>query len=473
VLTDLTQGRNPLDRLTVRPTPAPPGTQPGSDELAPGVTGDGHAPGWQASGGCVPAAGQPGSAPSDSDGPAFGRQASVGASGPASGQSGHAPPGNDGPGATRRARGAADGDRTGGQPGSAPPDDDAEAGGTSVTSHDNQPADPPGTTPSADGHPPVGREDWKAATPVTARGPLARRDDEEDHLSDGPWPGPASGDPVPLPALVNLLVPAGTMLGWGTAPAQAAGWGLLDADETQALVQAASQHPRTRWCMTIIAPDGTALAHGCATGQHPWPLDSLPPPSSGNPPPPPGKPAGSRPRPGPPPHQAPDAPGGPGGLGDAPAGRRDAPSGPSEASAGTGHVQPPQQAAQAAQAAQLLRLLRRLNITLEPIAAGPCDHTHAEDHYVPSRRLRHLIHARNQTCTAPACNAQAQYCDLDHTVPYPDGPTDECNLNPKCRRHHRTKQAPGWNATQPAPGTATWTTPAGRTHTTTPTTYNM
>ena len=79
---------------------------------------------------------------------------------------------------------------------------------------------------------------------------------------------------MPLPALINLLVPAGTLLGWGTAPAQAAGWGLLDADETRALVRAAAQHPRTRWCMTIIAPDGTAIAHGCAAGQHPWPPDA-------------------------------------------------------------------------------------------------------------------------------------------------------------------------------------------------------
>ena len=71
--------------------------------------------------------------------------------------------------------------------------------------------------------------------------------------------GPASsGDPAPLPALINLLVPAGTALGWGTAPAQAAGWGLLDADETQAILQAAARHPRTRWCFTLTAPDGTA-----------------------------------------------------------------------------------------------------------------------------------------------------------------------------------------------------------------------
>jgi hypothetical protein len=118
-------------------------------------------------------------------------------------------------------------------------------------------------------------------------------------------------------------------------------------------------------------------------------------------------------------------------------------------------------------------MLRRLNVTLEPIARDGCDHRHAENRYVPSRKLKHLLRARQQTCAAPACNAQALYCDLDHTVPYPDGPTDECNLNPKCRRHHRTKQAPGWQVTQPTPGTATWTTPSGRTHTTAPTAYDL
>ncbi|MGH3260824.1 MAG: hypothetical protein ACRDNS_02400, partial [Trebonia sp.] len=97
----------------------------------------------------------------------------------------------------------------------------------------------------------------------------------------------------------------------------------------------------------------------------------------------------------------------------------------------------------------------------------------AEDRYVPSRKLGHLARARNQQCTAPACNAQAVHCDLDHTAPYPDGPTCQCNLTPKCRRHHRTKQAPGWDATQPTPDTTTWTTPSGRAHTTTATVYDI
>ncbi len=244
--------------------------------------------------------------------------------------------------------------------------------------------------------------------------------------------------PAPLPALINLLVPAGTLLGWGTAPAEAAGWGLLDADETRALLAAATRHPRTRWCMTIVAPDGTALAHGCAAGRHSWPGNDQPDPRT---------PPGSHLRPDPQPRNAVHA------------GVR---AGAVVAPAATG---PPQ-------SARLLDLLRRLNITLEPVARDACAHVHAEERYVPSRKLRHLIRARTQTCTAPGCDAQAVYCDFDHTVPYPDGPTCECNLTPKCRRHHRTKQAPGWQVTQPTPDTTVWTTPSGRSHTSAPQSMN-
>jgi hypothetical protein len=176
--------------------------------------------------------------------------------------------------------------------------------------------------------------------------------------------------------------------------------------------------------MTITAPDGTALAHGCASGQRPWPPDSRASRLSDGPAPPQGQPGPEKPHP---PHQA----------------------------------------------ARMLELLRRLNVTLEPIARDGCAHTHAEDGYVPSRKLRHLLRARNQTCITPACNAQAVHCDIDHTIPYPDGPSCECNTNPKCRRHHRTKQAPGWKAAQPAPDTSTWTTPAGRTHVSRATAYDL
>jgi hypothetical protein len=132
---------------------------------------------------------------------------------------------------------------------------------------------------------------------------------------------------------------------------------------------------------------------------------------------------------------------------------------------------PPSAGPDSDQAAQLADLLRRLNITPEPIAKVTCDHRHAEPQYTPSRKLQHLIRARTVTCTAPGCQAQAIHADLDHTNPYPQGATDECNLGPKCRTHHRAKQAPGWKVEQPEPGVFRWTLPSGRTHTTRPTIY--
>ena len=102
----------------------------------------------------------------------------------------------------------------------------------------------------------------------------------------------------------------------------------------------------------------------------------------------------------------------------------------------------------------------------------PCDHAQAQARYRPGRKLRHLIAARNATCTAPGCGQPAARCDLDHTTPWHrGGVTCECNISPLCRHHHRVKQAQGWWLSQPEPGVLKWRTPAGRTHTTTPTVY--
>jgi hypothetical protein len=223
-----------------------------------------------------------------------------------------------------------------------------------------------------------------------------------------PAPPPAATTPAPSPALINLLVPVGALLGWrGAAPGTAAGWGLLDQAETRQVVRAASRHPGTRWCATLVGADGTAFAHACAPGQHPW----SPPPLNGQ--------------------------------------------------------------ATGPQLTELAGLLSGLNLAWEPVAVDACDHRHAEPRYAPGRRLKHLLRARTQTCTAPGCGAQALYCDIDHTVPYPVGPTCQCNTGPKCRRHHRAKQAPGWRVTQPVPGLTQWRLPSGRTHVTAPTAYDV
>jgi len=284
----------------------------------------------------------------------------------------------------------------GGQPGADAGDSTDPSDGTDASDGDDD--------ASWDGYPDM--PEWQHERRGTSEG-----DDDED-AADVP-PGP----PAPLPALINLTIPAGTAFGWSSAPGDAGGWGLTDHDDTRRLLQAASMHPRTRWCVTLLGPDGTAVAHGCARGAHPW----IPPPAP--------LPDTSRPaaRAGPDPGQA----------------------------------------------AALADFLRKLNVTFTPIAKGSCDHRNAEDRYRPSRTLGHLARARTATCPAPGCGAQAHHNDLDHTVAYPAGRTCECNIGPPCRRHHRCKQAPGWTLEQPEPGVFRWTTPSGRVYTTRPTIYEM
>ena len=255
-----------------------------------------------------------------------------------------------------------------------------------------------------------------------------------DELSDDDCPGAdgphGAGDPdgginpcggtgsrpgrAPVKAVINLLVPAGTLLGWSSVPGEVPGFGLLDPQTTRDLVEAAAKHPETRWCATIIGSDGTATAHGCAPGQHPWQ------PSQGG------------------------------------------PSGPGHKDSGVGPAE---------QSAQVAEFLRRLRVEPSRIARGECDHRNYSGKYVISRKVKHLIQARASTCTAAGCNRPAAEADADHTIPWPDGPSCECNLGAPCRYHHRNKQAPGWRLDQPEPGVFRWRNPSGRTHTTYPTRY--
>jgi hypothetical protein len=117
-------------------------------------------------------------------------------------------------------------------------------------------------------------------------------------------------------------------------------------------------------------------------------------------------------------------------------------------------------------------LAAAFNVKLAPIAKGACEHAHAEPGYRPSRKLRHLVMARNTRCSAWGCGRPASACDQDHTRPWDDGGiTCECDLAPLCRHHHRVKQTQGWVLHQPEPGVLVWTTPAGLTRTTTPSIY--
>jgi hypothetical protein len=85
---------------------------------------------------------------------------------------------------------------------------------------------------------------------------------------------------------------------------------------------------------------------------------------------------------------------------------------------------------------------------------------------VPAR-LRRLLQVRRPRCEWPGCGRRAVRCDgvsdLDHDVPWPDGPTCGCNVGPLCRRHHRIKQL-GW-VKRRLRTAVRWTSPAGRTWT--------
>jgi len=207
-------------------------------------------------------------------------------------------------------------------------------------------------------------------------GPGASQDGNDPGGNGGAGPGPqpapagtgpachaGQGDGPSFAALVTITVPLGTVEGESDEPAEAAGFGLVDAETARDLVAAAVRHPSTRWCVTALHPDGTAAAHGCAKGR-----PSAPPSTTRL-----GTTCDSRAGPDPPPGNR---------AGD---------------------------------------FLGRLQATLTPIARGSCDHERAETGYTPSRRLQHLVRARNTRCSAPGCGRPATRCDLDHSTPWDKG----------------------------------------------------
>ncbi len=110
------------------------------------------------------------------------------------------------------------------------------------------------------------------------------------------------------------------------------------------------------------------------------------------------------------------------------------------------------------------------NARLRPIAR-PGDLV-AESRYRPSPRLADFIRCRDLTCRFPGCDCPAELADIDHTVPYPTGPTHASNLKILCRAHHLLKTfwtgPGGWNDRQLPDGTILWTSPNGRRYTTRP-----
>lgn len=92
----------------------------------------------------------------------------------------------------------------------------------------------------------------------------------------------------------------------------------------------------------------------------------------------------------------------------------------------------------------------------------------AESRYRPSAPLDEFVRLRDLTCRFPNCDAPAEYCDIDHAVPWPQGPTHPSNLRALCRKHHLLKTfwagEDGWRDRQYPDGTIVWTAPSGKTY---------
>jgi HNH endonuclease len=104
-------------------------------------------------------------------------------------------------------------------------------------------------------------------------------------------------------------------------------------------------------------------------------------------------------------------------------------------------------------------------ILTDPVSGTLLDY--GTDTYTPGAVLDAHVTTRDHTCRFPGCTRPATGCDLDHTIPWPTGPTSADNLSALCRHHHRAKHT-GWTLTQHRAGHLTWTTPTGAVHTVPP-----
>jgi hypothetical protein len=221
---------------------------------------------------------------------------------------------------------------------------------------------------------------------------------------------------------VHLTLPASVWLGLSDAPGELPGYGPVDAWTARDLAARLAAHAATRWHVTLTGTGGRAVAHACPHTPPPrgrsGPLAGTGPPGDTGPPSNTGPPDGSR-----------------------------------STAAGQAWL---------------------AGLEFAWLENAPCTHRRATTAYRAGNLLRECVAVRHRTCSFPGCRRSARRCDLDHTRPWDDGGlTCECNLAPLCRRHHRAKQAPGWQLTHPEPGTLVWTAPHGRSYNARPRAYPM
>ena len=287
----------------------------------------------------------------------------------------------------------------------------------------------------------------------------------------------------PAPGLLDLSLPWETLAGASPAPGHLGRIGPVTATQARALAGCAARDPATQWRIIITDPAG----HAQAITRIPRPRQrGRPPPDSpasgttggttGSTSQQPGTAAGGglvsrvtltipenlltpgAPTPGAPTPGAP-TPGAP-------------PARPPPAKSSAGPDRPGGILSRALNAATAAAA-RAHATALADAAAGGCAHAAASPGYRPPPRLRDHITARDLTCRSPVCRQPAWRGELDHTIPWNQGPTCACNLGGICKADHLLKHHPGWQLAQTTPGTFTWTTPSGRTFTTTPDTHPL
>jgi hypothetical protein len=101
---------------------------------------------------------------------------------------------------------------------------------------------------------------------------------------------------------------------------------------------------------------------------------------------------------------------------------------------------------------------------LEPLVI-PGPNTDPDPGYRPRAQTTQFLRFRDLTCCWPGCDRPVAGCDVDHSVPWPQGPTHPSNTKHYCRIHHLIKTFhPGWRDQQMADGTIVLTTPTGHTY---------
>jgi hypothetical protein len=95
--------------------------------------------------------------------------------------------------------------------------------------------------------------------------------------------------------------------------------------------------------------------------------------------------------------------------------------------------------------------------------------------YQPGRHLARTVRKRDLCCRFPGCATAARFCDLDHVIPFPAGPSVLANLACLCRRHHRLKTHSHWSLAMAPDGVCTWVDrrTGNRSHITEPADYRQ